>query len=118
MSRALYLLGVVVVLAGCDALTFSPGGEPFTEVDPTAAPLVVDFATADTVKVWGTVQLALRYEGRRADRLEMYVGSDLVAEATGAEAIAFDSRRAADGVRPLRLRVIAASQTGSLATRR
>jgi hypothetical protein len=117
MCKRCYLLAAALALAGCDALTFSPDGEPFTDVDPTVEPLVVDLAAPDTIGMWGTVSLQLQYAGRRADRLEVYLGGELVAEAADQETVAVDSRRVPDGEQPIRLRALASSRTGSLADR-
>ena len=117
MSWRPFLLAAVLALVGCDALTFSPDSEPFTDVDATPELLVLDLAPTDTVGLYGSARLAFTFPGRRADRVEVYLDDELVAEGGADGSVTIETRGRTDGPYSLRVLAFAPSGTGSLGDR-
>lgn len=109
-----FICVAAVVLAGCDAVTYSPDSDPpLTDLDSEARTLPVDLLGApDTLLFVGRQYLAFQVgSNRKSDviSVEVSIGDHAFPSTL------IDSAEIPDGTYPLRMRVTASAATGSLA---
>ncbi|MEM0963904.1 MAG: fibronectin type III domain-containing protein [Bacteroidota bacterium] len=112
------LLSALLAASGCDAVRYEPEGENVVDV-PEAEPAVVDLvAAADTVVLWGRVDLRYDIEAP-GEVLEVRVLLDdrLVASTQNPKQVSVSTLGVRDGFYRLRVAALVSAGTGSLSDR-
>ncbi len=117
-----YALGAALLLlvAGCDLLTYEPRGRNDVDLEPPVAYMSLDFTGApDTLAVWEGVRLsyAAELDGRPFHHAVLTVGSLTLTSEVAQAPFELDTRTLSNGYHEAVLRVYARSGSGSMADR-